>query len=282
MTENQGKPQALAEIQKILHISNEKRFKEGEMIFEEGQEDTNFYIIMMGNVEISKKTSEGKPKVIAHLEAGEFLGEGVLSGATVKPASAKAVTETSAMVFAVKDFEALVESDPKTAVDFLLSVLEAANGRLNKTNEKLLALFEISQLLHLYRDDLNQLATGLVNRLLAIIESKDGIIYLKNPFAETYRTVYTTSPDLSDQTFKGIDLSEPQKVTIGDSQFLVVKLKELGVLALRRDIDYAHYSVDQLKLLSLIADQAALTIEEANQRASDKARKVLERKHFEL
>lgn len=282
MTENQGKTQALAEIQKILEISDEKRFKEGEMIFEEGQEDRNFYIIMMGNVEISKKTSEGKPKVIAHLEAGEFLGEGVLSGATIKPTSAKAVTETSAMVFAVKDFEALIESDPRTAVDFLLSVLQAANGRLNKANEKLLALFEISQLLHLYRDDLNQLASGLVNRLMAIIESKDGILYLKNPFSETYRVIYTTNPDLSDQTFKEYDLSEPQRVSNEDSQFLIVRLKDLGVLALRRDLDYAHYSADQLKLLSLIAEQAAMTIEEANQRASDKAKKVLERKHFEL
>ena len=275
-------PQALLEIQKILKLSEEKRFKEGEMIFEEGKDDTNFYIILMGTVEISKNTSEGKPKVIAHIGAGEFLGEGVLAGRINKPASAKAVVDTIVMAFDQGDFKQLTEEDPKTAVDFLLSVLEAANGRLTKTNEKLLALFEISQLLNMYRDDLSQLASGLVNRLMAIIESKDGILFLKNPFQETYRDIYSTNKDLTNELFLELDLSEPQKIDINEDQYIIVGLKDLGILALRREKDFAHYDSDQLRLLALIGEQAANTIKEASEKVAEKAKEMLERKHFEL
>ena len=92
MTNQTGKH--LQEIQKILMLADEKQFEAGDMIFEEGKEDNNFYIVLKGDIEILKKTTEGKPKVIAEVESGEFLGEGVLSGITIKPASAKAISPT--------------------------------------------------------------------------------------------------------------------------------------------------------------------------------------------
>lgn len=263
-------------------MSEEKNFKTGEMIFEEGNEDANFYIILKGDIEISKKTTEGHPKVIAELEVGEFLGEGVLSGTTKKPASAKAISETTLMAFSYSSFEKLIKEDPRAAVDFLLSVVEAVNGRLVKTNTKLLALFEINQLTNMYPDDLNQLASGLINKLLAITDSKEGILFLKNPFSTTYRTVYSTSPDLNEAKFVEYGLEKTQRVTNEKGQYLIVNLNDLGGFVLIRDVDYAHFDDDQLRLLVLIAEQVAHTIKEASEHVAEKAKKILHRKHFEL
>lgn len=282
MANNIKKPTALLEIQKILSLSDEVKKKSGEMVFEEGKEDMYFYIVLSGNIEITKKTTEGTPKVIAQVGPGEFLAEGVLSGVTIKPASARAITDVTLMAFSYDDFEVMSKDDPHTAIDFLLSVLEASNSRLSKTNTKLMALYEVSQLLNMYRDDLKQLASGLINKLLVITDSKDGILLLKNPFSEDYRVIHTTSGDLNEQTFDGLDLSRPQKIVDDKGQFLVVDLKGLGILALGREPDHAHYDDDQLRLLVLIGEQVAHTIDDASRQAAEKAKKMLERKTFEL
>ncbi|MFC1732590.1 cyclic nucleotide-binding domain-containing protein [candidate division KSB1 bacterium] len=282
LKEDQKQAGALVEIQKILSMAEEKIYKPDEIIFEEGEDDSNFYILLKGSIEISKKTTDGEPKVIAQVSPGEFLGEGVLSGLTKKPASAKSVEESVLMVLSYANFEKLIQEDSRAAVDFLITVLEAANSRLTKTNTKLLALYEISQLLHMHREDLNQLASGLVNKLVTITDSKDGILFLKNPFEGTYRAVYSSSPELNEEAFKKYDLSQTQKVVDENGQFLIANLNGMGTLSLRRDADYAHYDADQLRLLILIAEQAAHIIREASAQASEKAKKMLQRKHFEL
>lgn len=281
-SENNIKPGALHEIQKILEISEERKFKMGEVIFEEGAEDSNFYIILKGDIEISKKTTEGNPKVIAELEVGEFLGEGILSGATIKPASAKAITETVLMAFSYENFEKLVQEDSKVAVDFLLSVVEAVNSRLAKTNVKLMTLYEINQLMGIYRDDLMQLSSGLINKLMNLTDSKAGILFIKNPFTTTYRILYTSTPDLNEDEFSGYELDKTQKINNEKGQFVMIALGDLGSFVLKRDLNYTHYDDDQIRLLVLVAEQMTHTIKEASIKASEKAKKMLERKRFEM
>lgn len=261
-------------------MTEEKAFEPGEMIFEEGSDDHNLYVILKGDVEISKKTTEGQPKVIAELEKGEFLGEGVLSGITKKPASAKAISETTLLLLSRDNFEKLMKEEPTTVVDFLLSVLEAANSRLTKTNSKLLALYEINQLMNMYRDDLQKLSQSLISKLITITGSQDGLLLMKNPFTKAYRVIYSTSPDLNEQSFSEDDLNKAQKFSNEKGQFLIVNLRDMGSLVLRRDKKSPPYVDDQLHFLALTAEQIASTIKEASEQASEKARKMLERKQF--
>ncbi len=277
-----AKSQGLMEIQKILHITKEKYFKPGEYIFAEGDEDRNFYLVLKGEIEISKKTSEGQPKVIAELKAGEILGEGVLSGAVIKPASAKAVSPVTLLSLSKSDFDGLIEKDPGAGVDFLLSVLGSLNDRINRTNIKLLALYEINKLMGIYRDDIGNLSKGLVSKLLAITESRAGIISLKNPFEETYRVLYSSSADMGDATFTHTDKKQSKIFSDEAYQYIFVDLKNTGYLALRRGKNDTPFEDDQLRLLMLIAEQAGNTIENASRRASDKARNILQQKKFIL
>ena len=277
-----AKSQGLMEIQKILHITKEKYFKPGEYIFAEGDEDRNFYLVLKGEIEISKKTSEGQPKVIAELKAGEILGEGVLSGAVIKPASAKAVSPVTLLSLSKSDFDGLIEKDPGAGVDFLLSVLGSLNDRINRTNIKLLALYEINKLMGIYRDDIGNLSKGLVSKLLAITESRAGIISLKNPFEETYRVLYSSSADMGDATFTHTDKKQSKIFSDEAYQYIFVDLKNTGYLALRRGKNDTPFEDDQLRLLMLIAEQAGNTIESASRRASDKARNILQQKKFIL
>ncbi|MBU0727859.1 cyclic nucleotide-binding domain-containing protein, partial [Patescibacteria group bacterium] len=182
MTTIKDKAKGAVQITKILDIASDARFNEGEYILKEGQENPNFYIIMQGEVEITKRTSSGQDKVIAHLKSGEFFGEGALSGHILKPASARALTDLQCMSVSYDDFNKLIESDATTGVEFIQSVLGSVSYRLNQTNVKMLALYEINKLMGIYRDDLNNLGRALVEKLLNITDSKAGIMLLKNPF----------------------------------------------------------------------------------------------------
>lgn len=274
--------QALVQIQKILQLADEKEFEQGEVIFEEGGEDKNFYIILQGTIEISKKTTDGQPKVIAHLESGEFLGEGVLSGITTKPATAKAISRATVMSLSRDKFDLLMKEDPHYVIDFLLSVLHAESSRLAETNNKVIGLFEISQLMNQFGDDLNELSKQLVNKLVSITKSKDGLLFLNNPFSNENRTVFTTNDQITHEHFKAFDLNMPQKVADDQGQFLIAGIKGLGAIAVRRERDYSAYNDDQLRLLALIAEQAAYVIKDASNRAAEKARKLLEQKRINL
>jgi len=280
--EKKQESKGLVEIQKVLKIADEKNFKAGEIIFKEGETHPVFYIILNGNIEISKKTTEGQQKVIAQIGEGEFLGEGVLSGTVKKPATAKAITDVTAMAISVENFEKLMKEDPRTVVNFLLSVLQTANARLSETNTKLLALFEMSQLMDMCGDDLKALANGLIQRLVTITESKDGIFLLKNPFSTTYRVIYSSSDELDEQALTEFDLNKTQSISGKNGQFMIVNLKNLGSMALRRTLNSVPYNTNQLRLIMLVADQAAATIKDASEKASLKAKKLLEGKRFQI
>ncbi|MBN1258376.1 cyclic nucleotide-binding domain-containing protein [Candidatus Peregrinibacteria bacterium] len=276
------KPKALIEIQKILHLMKERRFEQNEAVFHEGDEDRNLYIVLSGEIEISKKTSEGVDKVIAELTAGEILGEGVLSGVVVKPATARALTRVILLTLAKDDFDALLKEDPETGVDFLLSVMTAVNHRLNQTNIKLLALYELNKLMGQYQDDLVNLAKALIERLKAILESRDGILFIRNPFSNSYRVVYSTSPAMDESMLANFSFKKPHIASQGDSQFLFVPLKDAGIIILSRELGDKRYEDDELRLMAFVAEQAGNTIESASRRASDKARHILQQKKFTL
>jgi CRP/FNR family cyclic AMP-dependent transcriptional regulator len=281
-TQTAEKAPGLTYVQKILHLVEERHFNADEYIFREGNEDNNFYIVTQGEIEISKKTSDGHEKVIAELKAGEILGEGVLSGIVIKPASARTVTAVQVLVLPKGNFDKLIKDDPKAGLDFLLSVLGTLNDRIARTDIKLLALYEINKLMGIHRDDIQKLSQGLVQKLIAITDSRDGIILLKKPFEESYRVLYSTTDELTAETFKDFQKDKSRMILNNNFQYLFVDLKGTGFLVLRRDKKDTPYEDDDLRLLILVAEQAGNTIEAASRRASEKARDILHQKKFIL
>ncbi|MBN2087714.1 cyclic nucleotide-binding domain-containing protein [Candidatus Peregrinibacteria bacterium] len=272
----------LMNINDILDITHEEKYETGGFIFKEGEEDKNFYLVMNGEIEIAKKTSDGKEKVIAELKPGEILGEGVLSGIFIKPTTARAVTDVTLLTFSKEDFDNLLKENSQAGVEFLLSVIGTVNDRLNTSNIMLLSLFEINKLMSIYRDDINTLSKALIDKLILITKSNHGVFMLKNPFEENYRIVYSTSPDLTTESFKDYDKTKSQIIKNTNHQYIFVDLKGVGFIALLRDNTDHLYEDEDLRLMILIADQAGNVIESASRRASDKARDVLHQRKIVL
>lgn len=266
-------------IKNLLPDVIEKKFNQGDFIFRENEKDSNFYFILKGDVEISKLTSGGQEKVIAELEKGEFLGEGILSGDEKKPASAKAMNEVILLVLDHQVFQKYISEDPKKMIEFLLLVLDSTSDRLTSTNAKLLAIYEINQIISMYRDDLKLLALHLIQNLTLLTDSKGGVFMTKNPFSETYQVIYSSIEAFKPSIFKSSQLAQTQVIDYNGEKGLILSIEEAGSILM---VKSGEYDDDQIRVLSLMSEQIATALKDVSQKASDKAKKILESKHFDL
>jgi uncharacterized protein (TIGR02266 family) len=77
----------------VYNIALEEYYRDGEIIFEEGNSGDWVYVVLSGEVEVSK-TVEGKVFTLGTLKQGEVFGELALIGAVRRTATTRARGET--------------------------------------------------------------------------------------------------------------------------------------------------------------------------------------------
>ena len=99
-----------------------KEFQKGTVLFKEGDEGKEMYLINAGEVKLSRKTSQGDV-VLAKLGFGEFFGE--MSVITNKPRTdtAEAVTDCRLNVITKDILETLVAGKPLVALSILKKLM---------------------------------------------------------------------------------------------------------------------------------------------------------------
>ncbi|MDP8248009.1 MAG: cyclic nucleotide-binding domain-containing protein [Candidatus Tritonobacter lacicola] len=123
------------EIDLIVPIVNEKAFKPGETIIEEGKPGKNFYVIAEGMVEIRKRIEDGREKLLAALEEGTFFGEIALFDRGLRTASVRALEDTTILEIDGDRFNGLISSHPAPGVKILRAMMAEMVYRLRRSNE---------------------------------------------------------------------------------------------------------------------------------------------------
>ncbi|HSI16002.1 MAG TPA: cyclic nucleotide-binding domain-containing protein [Chthoniobacter sp.] len=109
-------------------------FQPGEFIFREGDESSDAYWVLSGQVEISIETPQGR-KVLTILEEGEIFGEMGMIDDLPRAASARAISETEVDVVNERDFQYEVLRDQARLLPYIDTLFE----RLRSTNAMLRA-----------------------------------------------------------------------------------------------------------------------------------------------
>ncbi len=116
-----------------------QNYKSGDVIFREGEESDAAYLIVSGNVRIVKGHDTPRPKQLAVVRAGEYVGEmGVIDNL---PRSASAVAEGNVVCAPVTpaDFMDMLRRNPDEAIDLLKILFErlrAASRRLAEIEQE--------------------------------------------------------------------------------------------------------------------------------------------------
>jgi len=107
-------------------------FKKGHVLFHEGEEGEEMFIIQSGRVAIKKKVKDGEA-VLAILEKGDFFGEMAILERMPRSATAELVDDGDLIVIGGEVFGDMIKANPEIAV----RMLRKYSIRLRETNQQL-------------------------------------------------------------------------------------------------------------------------------------------------
>jgi CRP/FNR family transcriptional regulator, cyclic AMP receptor protein len=123
------------------HFNSEtvRSYSDGEVIFTEGENSRDLYVIQQGAVEIRKKTASGDIP-LARFGRGHFFGELSLVHSLPRSATAVSVGETRLLVLQAGGFLLKIRRDPT----FAFEMIQQLSHRVKVSNDRLVGLLEKS------------------------------------------------------------------------------------------------------------------------------------------
>ncbi|HEY8182930.1 MAG TPA: cyclic nucleotide-binding domain-containing protein [Thermoanaerobaculia bacterium] len=127
-----------AEMKLLATFSTEERFREGSMIFREGEKGDKLFIVLDGRVRISKFIPGVGEEALAVLDRGDFFGEMALIDDKARSADAKA-HEGDATVLSIDraTLNEILSMDPHASLQFLNLLCRMISRRLREINDKI-------------------------------------------------------------------------------------------------------------------------------------------------
>jgi CRP/FNR family transcriptional regulator, cyclic AMP receptor protein len=122
---------------RLTEMAVEVRFAPGDIIFQEGDHSSLFYLIEDGNVALEVE-APGRAVRIATLYAGEVIGWSSVTGDDRKQFRARALEAVHAIAFDGARLRHACEQDYAFGFAFMRALVEVLSGRLHAVRAQLL------------------------------------------------------------------------------------------------------------------------------------------------
>ena len=132
------------ELARVAEICKEQKYTGGQVIFKEGEPGNRFYLIVTGEVRISRNIPGSGEEALAVLKPGSCFGEMAVFDRSERSTDAIANGPVSLMTISRPDFEILLDFNRDRAYKILWSMTRLLSGRLRATNDNLRSLLAIS------------------------------------------------------------------------------------------------------------------------------------------
>jgi CRP/FNR family cyclic AMP-dependent transcriptional regulator len=100
------------------------QYRKGQTIFSQGDKGTSALYLQTGVVKITVNSSSGKEAVIALLEAGEFFGEGCISGQPLRLSTATAMGPVSVLEIEKQELARVIHEEHAFSDRFVAHMLK--------------------------------------------------------------------------------------------------------------------------------------------------------------
>src|SRR3954463_8809463 len=127
-------------VARLASMASEAHFAPGELIFQEGDHSSLFYLLISGNVAL-EVVSPGRAVRVATLLAGDVLGWSSVSGENGKQFQARALEPVHALAFDGARLRHACEQDYAFGFAFMRAVLSVVSGRLHSIRGQLLEVY---------------------------------------------------------------------------------------------------------------------------------------------
>ena len=117
---------------------------EDEVIYKEGDNSDEMYIVLEGAVRIFKQTLTGEQLLLVELNgnSGSYFGEMGLVYCQKRSATVRAATDAKLLVLSRKDFIRMAQKQPSIAIGLTLSICRVLAKRLERTSGDLAYLYD--------------------------------------------------------------------------------------------------------------------------------------------
>ncbi len=127
----------------VLVLFQERRLEQNATIFTQNMPAEALYIVKNGKVRISMMAGEGEEMGLLLLGPGEFFGELALVHETNRLVTARAETPVDLLLLTRKDFQIMIEQEPRIAARALVVIAKLLAMRIRTYNERLKQLIVI-------------------------------------------------------------------------------------------------------------------------------------------
>ena len=132
------------ELARISEVCREQSFTGGEYIFREGEAGNRLYLIVEGEVRISRVVPGSGEEALAIMKPGAMFGEMAVFDRSERSTDAIANGTVRAITIARSDFELLLDFNRDLAYKVLWAVVRMLSNRLRSTNESLRSVLAMS------------------------------------------------------------------------------------------------------------------------------------------
>ena len=123
------------------------QFKEGQVIFREGEPANRFYLIESGKVVLESAGKIGDPVIIDTIGAGDLLGWSWMFPPHTWHFTARAIEPTKAIFFYGTILRQYCEMDHSLGYDLLKRMTSVMNRRMQAARDKMLAIHHRTEIL---------------------------------------------------------------------------------------------------------------------------------------
>jgi signal transduction histidine kinase len=188
------------DLERLYQMAETVSILAGELVFEEGSPGDALYVVLDGELEVSKRQS-GQDVVLAVRRAGEFIGEMSLLEQAPRSASVRTLRESRLLMISQAAFETLLSCSPSAH----LTMLRTVTSRLRSTESMLVQSEKMAAL--------GTLAAGLAHEL-------------NNPAAAIRRSAAQLSDTLAERERSATELgalTDPRQIEVVNAMQEAVK-----------------------------------------------------------
>lgn len=133
-----------AELAKVAEISKEQRYNPGQPIFKEGEPGNRLFLILEGDVRISRDIPGSGEEALAILKPGACFGEMAVFDRSERSTDAISNGGCRLLTISRADLEIVLDLDPDIAVKVLRAMVRLLSTRLRATNDNLRSILAMS------------------------------------------------------------------------------------------------------------------------------------------
>ena len=132
------------ELARVAEVCRHQEFVSGEKIFKEGEAGNRLYLIVEGEVRISRDVPGSGEEALAVLKPGALFGEMSVFDRSERSTDAISNGGTKCLTITRSDFELLLDFNRDIAYKVLWSCVRLLSGRLRSTNDSLRSFLAMS------------------------------------------------------------------------------------------------------------------------------------------